>query len=130
MAGKTVQKVAGKTSQNRFGRTPDSVLFDKDLSASARCIYAYLARSVFQGSVARFGQRRIAKDLGFNRETVGTALHELQKRGHLSIVGEDKERRTYVLHSHIFGQKQRTGQYESAVGPSGGARIVSLPRSR
>lgn len=98
--------MAGKTSHLRYSRIPDSVLLDCDLTPAARCVYAFLARHVFEGKVARLGQRLIARKLGLNRETVESAIRQLAKRDHLVVVGDGKSRRMYVLSSDIFGQKQ------------------------
>ena len=43
----------------KYARTPDSVLQDRGLSMTARCVYAVLARHVFQGTN---GKHRAAPD--------------------------------------------------------------------
>jgi DNA-binding MarR family transcriptional regulator len=101
------------------------VIYDSGLSLSAKAIYAYLSRHVYQGNVVKCGQRLIARKMGANKETVNLALHELQERGHISIRGKGKARRIYILHSNLFGQKQRAGVESLIVsGPK------SAPRKR
>jgi hypothetical protein len=129
----SVQILSEKTGHSRrnvepYSRMPKSVLHDKSLTSTAKCIYADLAISVYQGSVCKIGIRLIAKHLGFNKDTVMAGLKELAACDHITIRGVGKERRTYHLHSDIFGQKQRAGVQEVAGGPSGGQRMVSAPR--
>lgn len=100
------------------------MLHDRELSFAARCIYGVLAETVWQGTTARIGQRRIAFLLGCTQETVGIGLRELEARKHISIVGAGKERRVYVLHSDVFGQKQ--GRKDVIVG----GRYVSVDCER
>lgn len=120
MNGKSGQKVNGKSGHEHYSRTPDSVLYDKELSFGARCVYAVLAGAVHQGTTAKVGQRLIARKLGMHQETACLCLQELRDRGHITVVGEGKARRIYHLHSDVFGQKQRAGTEE----------IISYPRKR
>ena len=85
------------------------MLFDSELSLSARAVYGVLARYVFQGTTVRIGQRRIAGLLGIHPETVNVAIHELEERKHIGVRGKGKSRRFYHLCSPVFGQKQRAG---------------------
>lgn len=128
--GKSGQKVDGKSGQEHYGRTPDSVLLDHELSMTARVVFAFLGGCAHQGCTVRVGHRRIASKIGANRETVGLAIHELAERGHLTIIGSGKARRIYHLNSKIFGSKQRDGIQDVAIGPSGTPRLVSAPRQR
>src|SRR5947207_13168042 len=107
--GSSGRIVNGNSGQEHYSRIPDSVLEDKKCSASARCVYAFLAGRAFQGSTARVGQRRIATRLGFHQETVGRALQKLEARGHISVFGHGRARRAYHLNSNVFGTKQRAG---------------------
>jgi CRP-like cAMP-binding protein len=112
----SAQKVNGKSAQSdaeKYARLPESVLFDRELSLTARCVYGVLARYAFQGTAVRIGQRRIANLLGLHQETVNLALHQLETSDHISIRGNGKDRRSYHLHSSVFGQKQRAGIEES-----------------
>ena len=126
MNGSTGQKVNGSPVQlMRYARTPASVLHDLKLSVWARLVYTEIALHVWHGRVTRVGQRLIAKNLGFHQETVLRAVRELAERGLLDVVGAGKARRSYVLHSPVFAQKQ--GQETVVVSsPSGGRRMVSV----
>ena len=121
MGGKSEQSVVEK-----YARVPDSVLRDGGLSASARCVYAVLSRYTYQGMTVSIGHRRIAGILGLHKETVGTAIHELEEGKHIVIRGKGKARRIYHLQSAVFGQKQRAGIEEVIGSPSGGRRSASV----
>ncbi len=126
---KSEQKVFAKSEQSRvekYARTPDSVLFDKGLSITARCVYGVLARHAFQGTTANIGQRRIANLLGVHLGTVNRSLHELEERQHIAIRGSGKGRRIYHLCSLVFGQKQRVGVEEVISSPSRTPRLASV----
>ena len=130
--GNSAQKVNGKSAQGdaeKYARLPESVLFDRELSVTARCVYGVLARYAFQGTAVRIGQRRIAGLLGVHQETVNLALHELESSEHISIRGAGKNRRSYHLHSLVFGQKQRAGIEEVISSPSGTRRFASMRRA-
>jgi len=117
--------VASKQSQFRYARTPESLLHDRVLSGTARLVYVEMALHVWQGSVARIGQRRIAQNLGFSRGRVSRGIEELAERGHVTVTGTGQSRRTYVLKSPVFSQKQ--GRETVVVSsPSGGRRYASV----
>jgi DNA-binding MarR family transcriptional regulator len=129
--GKSEQKVYGKSEQGnseKYARMPESVLFDSGLSVTARCVFAVLARYAYQGTTVRIGQRRIAGLLGVHVETVNVALHQLESRKHISINGSGKDRRSYHLHSPVFGQKQRAGFEEVISSPSRMPRLATVRR--
>ena len=73
------------------------MLYDTNLSTTARCVYAMLAGSSRNGSAVKLGQRRIGQKLGIHKETVGSALKELEAAGHVGISGEGQARRSYSL---------------------------------
>ena len=126
--GKSDQKVNGRSAQfgEKYARVPDSVLFDSELSSSARSVYGVLARYTYQGTTVRIGQRRIARLLGIHQETVNNGLREFEGRKHIAIRGNGKARRFYHLYSPVFGQKQRAGYEEVIRSPSGGRRLVTV----
>src|SRR5215467_11469990 len=99
--GNSGQKVNGKSGHEHYSRIPDSVLFDKSLSPTAKNVYAVIAGSAYQGATAKIGQRRISAFLGLHQETVGLALKELSNRGHITIVGSGNARRIFHLNSGI-----------------------------
>ena len=110
----------GKSGQcEHWNRLPDSVLYDRELSMTARCVCAVPAGAAHQGTLAKMGQRRISKLLGVHQETVGRALQELSEQEHISIRGKGNCRRAYHLHSDVFGQKQRAGVEEKPDAASG-----------
>jgi len=101
--GKSGQEVNGKSGHSdHWNKIPDSVLHDKRLSTSARCVYAVLAGSCHHGNKVTLGQRRIAGLLGIHQETVGVALEELKRVGHIKIDGERQSRRVYTLLHSAF----------------------------
>jgi hypothetical protein len=127
VTGKSVHKANGNSVHSEhWNRLPDSVLYDRRLSLACRCVYAVLAGSVHQGTVAKMGQRRISKLLGIHQETVALALRDLEARGHITITGNGNLRRTYHLHSDVFGQKQRAGIEEVISSPSRTLRLASV----
>lgn len=106
------------------------MLHDSELTACARCVYAELASWVFEGRIAKIGQRKIAQLLGFHQETVSLAILELAKRNHIRI-GRDGngKRQAYELLSPAFGQKQGKRDIIRSA-PSGVPRYVSLDNER
>lgn len=114
----------------QFSRIPRSVLYDKTLSASARVVYAAIAGYVWQGNTASLGHRKIARDLGISPTTALSALDELQAAKHLLVRSGPKHRGIYILTSPVFASKQRNGEREIGIGPSGNKRLVSVPRAR
>ena len=132
MNGKSGQEVSGKSGQSaieKYARVPDSVLGDRALSPTARCIYATLSRYTYQGTTVRIGQRRIAGILGLHQETVGLGIRELEDRKHIVIKEKGKARRIYHLQSSVFGQKQRAGIEEVISSPSRTPRLASVRRA-
>jgi len=127
VTGNSVHKARGNSVHSEhWNRLPDSVLFDRRLSLASRCVYAVLAGAVHQGTVAKIGQRRICKLLGIHQETVALALRNLAARGHITINGSGNRRRTYHLHSDVFGQKQRAGIEVVISSPSGMRRLATV----
>jgi hypothetical protein len=67
VGGKSGQQVGGKSGQSvveKYARVPDSVLRDDALSASARCVYAVLARYTFQGHDSEYRASAYRRHLG------------------------------------------------------------------
>lgn len=116
--------MAHRASQSGYCRIPRYVLFDKELSAYARCVYAFLAGSVWEGRTASVGQRRISRMLGISRGCVAAGIRELALRQHIEIVALGKKRTVYILTSVIFGQKQ------GKVDVIRGRRLVSVDCQR
>jgi hypothetical protein len=126
---KVSQKLVQSVEVEKYARIPDSVLFDADLSITAKCVYAVIARYVFQGNTAKLGQRLIAQKVSASKNTVNGAIRELSGRGFIAITGEGKARRIYTLSSKVFGQKQRSGVEEIICEPGSGVRRFASTRS-
>ena len=115
-----------------YFRTPRSVMYDKELSFAARCVYGVLAGRAGAGTIAKIGKRAIADLLGASKVTIGSALAALIERGHIEVhLGATKRPDggnaavSYHLRSDVFGTKQRDGITQVGRGPSGGRRIVA-----
>lgn len=85
-----------------FSRIPDSVLLDRELSAFAVRVYAFLAGRTRGNKPAVCGVRLIAAKLGMSKNTAAAALVDLEARGHVTPRVEGKQRRSYRLTSQIF----------------------------
>ena len=95
---------------------PDSVLWDTDLSASARVVYGALARCrTPKSSVAKVGTRWLSEKIGFSRTTVRSAIGELKEHGHITIKGEGRDRRAYRFTSNRMRK--------AVVGEAGGQSV-------
>lgn len=91
-----------KGRSEHFSRIPDSVLLDVELSAFARCVYAFLAGRTRGSKPATCGVRLIAEQLGMSKNTAHAALCDLETRGHIVTKSTGKQRRSYILTSAIF----------------------------
>lgn len=110
-----------------YARLVVSVLHDSRLSHCDKLVFAELAYHVWQGTIAKVGQRSVAKVLDMSRTQVGKSLKRLLEFGHIEASGKVvKSVQSYHLTSKRFGQKQRAGIQEVAIGPSGGKRLVSV----
>jgi hypothetical protein len=115
---------------NHYARIPRDVLIDREIGSDAKLVYAVLAMSVFQGSVAWVGQRYIGETLGLSQATVCRRLKELEGAGHIRRkTGGVGKRALWELMSPVFSQKQ--GQERVIVSaPSGARRMVSVDLDR
>ena len=111
---------------NHYARIPREVLIDAGLSSDAKVVYAVLALSTFQGSIAYVGQRLVGTILGVSQPTVSRRLAELERAGHIRQAPAVRGKRAHwELLSAVFGQKQ--GQKTVVVSsPSGGRRYASV----
>ena len=111
---------------NHYARLPREVLIDSAVSSDAKIVYAVLAMSTFQGSVAYVGQRFIGELLGMSQSTVSRRLKELERAGHVVHAPDSRGKRAHwELTSPVFGQKQ--GRVTEVVtAPSGGRRYASV----
>jgi DNA-binding IclR family transcriptional regulator len=83
------------------------ILESRRISDRAKLVYCLLAAWVFEGSVARIGQRRIAKRLGFSQPSASRCLKELNEAGFIVPIREGNGKRNwYRLTDPIFRQKQ------------------------
>ena len=112
----------------RYARIPLGILESRQISDRAKLVYCLLAAWVFEGSVARIGQRRVAKCLGFSQPSASRYLKELDKAGLIVPICEGNGNRNwYRLTDPIFGQKQGKETVLRS-GPSGVPRMVSLAK--
>jgi hypothetical protein len=125
------ETVSGKSVSSRvkrYGRVPLRLALDPMISDQAKTVFAVIAAHVFQGSVARIGQRFLGDMLGLSAATIGRRIGELEAGGYVKK-GEKRNgyRGFYILTSPIFGQKQRSGDVDEVVSsPSGGRRLASV----
>ena len=138
-ASESESLAASLRAQKNYGKLPASVLHDRRLSKTARLVYAELALWVFQGNVARRGQRAIANAIGVRQMSVSTAIWQLMEAGHIRIANTELWQRglmsttqakhcrgVYELLSSVFGSKQRDGITEVISSPRGSRRFASL----
>lgn len=93
-------------------------------------VFCALAAKTQQGNTVSIGQTLLADALELDRRTVRRALTQLEDMGYIKRAGTSKGMRDkYMLTSPVFGQKQRDGVLEAAQAPSGGTRLVSVPKS-
>jgi hypothetical protein len=112
-----------------YARIPRDIACDANLKPLDVRVYCMLAGSVWQGNAGQVGTRLIAKCIHASRRLVIESLRRLQECGHIrKATAYRGKRELYVLLSPAFGQKQRDGVEEVAIGPSG-PRLVSVPRS-
>jgi hypothetical protein len=134
--GHTGEPLVGHTgeplSRIQYSRVPCEVSADRRLKPRDICVYAVLAASCWQGSVAQVGKRLIAKLAGCAERLVISSLRRLEATGHIERPpGQVRgQRGRYVLLSPVFGQKQRAGIEEVAMGPSGRRRLVTVRKDQ
>ena len=118
-------------SRKSYARVPREVYADSRLEARDIRIYCVLAAGCWQGSVANIGKRRIAKEARCAECKVSESLKRLETAGHIQRQpGQIRgQRARYVLLSLVFGQKQRAGVDEVALGPNG-PRLVSVRKEQ
>ena len=142
-ASQSESLTASLRAKTNYGRLPASVLHDPRLGKTAKLVYAELALWVFQGNVARRGQRAIADAIGVRQMSVSEAIRQLVQAGHIRIANRELSRRgqmsatqakhcrgVYELLSSVFGSKQRDGITEVVSSPRGDRRFVSLGTER
>lgn len=122
---KVPDAVPKRDQSSGFAKMPRTVIFDTELSASARCVFGALAMSdavAYQKSrVVSIGVRLLAKQLGFERKAVMRGVRELIARGHLNVSRNGARRATYTLMSPEF-EVQADGVRES--GPFTNRRVL------
>ena len=107
-----------------YARVPREVVCDPGLEVRDVRVYCMLAGSMWQGTAARIGTRIIARSIQASRRLVIGSLRRLEKRGHIQKTSVRRgERELYLLHSPVFGQKQRAGAEEVIGSPSRTPRL-------
>jgi DNA-binding Lrp family transcriptional regulator len=104
---------------------PNEVAVDRRLNVEHLRVYTVMASAVYQGSVARIGQRLIGRLVGLSAMTVGRRIQELVVFGHARASHcKNGERGWYELTSPVFGQKQ--GVATEIRSTPRGRRMVSI----
>jgi Bifunctional DNA primase/polymerase, N-terminal len=114
-------------SRKGYARVPREVYTDRRLEAVDIRVYSVLASRCWQGNVASVGKRLIAREACCAECRVCSSLKRLEAFGHIrKQPGRRRgQRAKYVLLSEVFGQKQRAGVEEVAMGRNG-PRLVSV----
>lgn len=96
--------------REQYGRSPKSVLSDKNLTHADTRVYGVMSMHAYEGNIVSIGQRRIAELSCMDRRTVRDCLKSLATHGHISTAITKLLRRSvYVLHSSIFGADPAEG---------------------
>ncbi len=83
-----------------YCQLPKAILARKDLTASAKLLYAYFVDRIGQNSHCWPGTRLIAIDVGMNRKTIQRAVARLESAGLLMVTqGHGGDTSSYRLHS-------------------------------
>ncbi len=124
--GRITSESSRRLTSERYGRGPDSVILDVNLSDFAKVVYVLIARHVFQGNTASIGTREMARLLSTTQSRVTRAVRELIAAGKVENRRVKRgQRGMWVLPSSIFAQKQ--GKQTVVVSsPSGGRRYASV----
>ena len=72
-------------SAGGFTQVPNCIINDKQLSLSAKLVYAKLLSYAWNNNRVFPGQERMAEEIGATRKTIYTAITELQKAGYLEV---------------------------------------------
>ena len=137
-ASQSESLTASLAAQKGYGRTPAGVLHDPRLSPVAKVVYAELALWVFQGNIAKRGQRAIAEAINVRQMSVSAAIAQLTACGHIREANQEMlrlgmiteaqakhSRGVYELLSPLFGSKQGSGIDKVVSSPRGDRRIVA-----
>lgn len=85
-----------------FTRTPNDLLEDGTISASARLLYIILLKYAWTVNKAYPGQKRLAKMVGVDDRTIRTYLKELEGKGLISVRRQGLTKTNlYTLHKWI-----------------------------
>lgn len=116
----------------RFGRVPDTVGADKQLSHCDVHVYWGLARAAISSSaVVNVGVRLLAATCNCSEKQVRISLKRLAERRHIQIQPREVgSRASYLITSMVFKPRR---QQEEVVWQSGGMKITktkSFPAKR
>jgi hypothetical protein len=118
-------------SRAGFSRVPREVSSDRRLKHRDVRVYAVLAASCWQGTVANVGKRLIAKHAPCAERLVVASLKRLEGTGHIKKLPVRRgQRGLYHLVSPIFGQKQRADVQEMITTPDGRRRLVTVRKEQ
>ena len=84
----------GSIFKEGYGQIAKLVMCDKNLSVTAKAIYAYLCSYAGGGDVAYPGTKRICEDLGISRDTFHRNFKQIENAGYIikyKTVGENNK---------------------------------------
>lgn len=120
----------------RFAQLWESVLFDDELTANAKVIYAVLQRMAYEAhgrdlapSMRRIAERANIKD----RETVAVCLRALEERGHIRRVARTKWEADIIVltpPAPSRAEKTRNDAEETRTGHAGNIRTDHAEKTR
>lgn len=92
-------------STGGFTQLPNCVLNDKNISLSAKVVYAKLLSYAWHNNAVYPGQETMAQELGVTRPTVNKSIGELERVGFLEVKRRGQGlTNVYILHHTV---KQR-----------------------
>lgn len=94
-------------SAGGFTQVPNCVLNSKDLSFSAKVVYAKLLSYAWNNDRVFPGQERMAEELGSTQQTVSRAVVELETVGYLEIKRRGLGRTNLYTLRHTVNVKRK-----------------------
>lgn len=94
-------------SAGGFTQLPNCILNNKNLSFSAKVVYAKLLSYAWNNDRVFPGQDRMAEELGSTQQTVSRAIVELEKIGYLEIMRRGLGRTNIYTLRHTVNIKSK-----------------------
>ncbi len=95
-----------KTTSAKFFKLYQALARRKDLTSSAKIVYAVIADHIGQNPDGYPGTRKLADETGLTRYTVMAAISRLEATGLLQVKRKNRTRNRYVLPSETGGKIQ------------------------